>query len=95
MVWLFVFTTVYVSPHLTPDDFWSGWELDPLVIVGMSVASLLYAFGVVRVWRRAGIGHGVTRAQCIAFVLGVVVLFIALISPLAALGEELFSAHMA
>jgi putative membrane protein len=45
-------------------------------------------------WRRAGVGHGVSRVQVAAFAAGLLVLVIALVSPLDALSLTLFSAHM-
>ena len=66
----------------------------------MFVSSLLaltaasYAGGVMRLWRNAGIGHGVRVLQAIAFACGCLVIAAALLSPLDELSERLLSAHM-
>lgn len=78
-----------------PHDIWAAWTLDPLPIVPLIVAAALYARGVQSAWRRAGIGRGVTIWQVTAFAGGLLGLFLALVWPLDAMGEMLFSAHMA
>lgn len=54
-----------------------------------------YAAGVARVWRQAGVGQGVTRAQAAAFALGWLALVAAMLSRIDDLAETLFTAHMA
>jgi putative membrane protein len=49
---------------------------------------------VYRVWRRAGVGHGISRWEFAAFVSGWLTLVLALVSPLHPWGSVLFSAHM-
>src|SRR5215211_2709310 len=36
------------------------WDLAPLVVVPLAAAALLYLGGIVRLWRRAGVGHGIS-----------------------------------
>jgi cytochrome c oxidase assembly factor CtaG len=62
------------------------------LIVATGVA---YAAGVARLWRNAGVGHGVARLQAAAFACGWLALVAALLSPLDELAERLFTAHMA
>jgi putative membrane protein len=62
------------------------------LIVGTALA---YAAGVARLWRNAGVGRGVARRQVAAFACGWLALAVALLSPLDALAEQLFTAHMA
>jgi putative membrane protein len=57
-------------------------------------AGAVYAIGLARLWRHAGIGQGVTRAHASAFVAGWMTLVVALLSPLDEWSERLFSAHM-
>jgi len=59
-----------------------------------ALTAILYALGLFRLWRNAGIGHGIRRWEAVAFVGGWGVLAIALLSPVHHWGEELFSAHM-
>jgi putative membrane protein len=56
--------------------------------------SVLYARGVLRLWRRAGIGRGIGVADATRFGLGIAVLVLALMSPLDALADRSFAMHM-
>ena len=56
-------------------------------------SAAVYAAGVVRLWRHAGVGQGVSRAQVAAFAAGVATLYIAL-EWLHELSEQLFAVHM-
>lgn len=77
-----------------PQDLWAAWTLDPLFVVPLVVAIALYARGVHLAWRHAGLGRGVSLWQVTAFAGGLLALILALVWPLDALGEALFSAHM-
>ncbi|MDP8977141.1 MAG: cytochrome c oxidase assembly protein, partial [Actinomycetota bacterium] len=79
-----------VGPH----DLAGAWSLDPLVLLAVLVAGWWYAAGVGSLWRSAGRGQVITRAQVVAFLGGVGAVLVALVSPLDALGGALFSAHM-
>lgn len=68
---------------------------DPLVVFGLGLSSWLYARGMAELWRRAGFGQGIRRWEAGGFALGWLFLAVALVSPLHALGERLFSVHMA
>lgn len=70
-----------------PHDLWSSWNLDPLLLVALVVAAEAYRRG-----RAGSRRRDVWRARCFAGVL--VALFVALVSPLDALGSALASAHM-
>jgi putative membrane protein len=80
---------------LRPDTLWQAWNVDPLVLVPLLLAIGLYGRGLRQLWTRAGRGRGVGLAHVLAFAFGVAALFVALVSPLDALGETLLSAHMA
>lgn len=75
-------------------ELWAGWNTDVLVLAPLALCGILYATGVCRMWRRAGAGSGVRRGDAAAFAAGWLTLLMALVSPLDALGAELFSAHM-
>src|SRR3569623_1077094 len=78
-----------------PVPFLSGpFSLEPWVDAPLLLAAALYAAGVARLWHHAGVGRGVTRMQAACFVAGWLSIGIALVSPLDALGSQLFSAHM-
>jgi putative membrane protein len=74
---------------------WRGqWSWEPWVVSCLLLSAGLYAIGIARLWAHAGTGRGVSARQVGSFVLGWLLLVLALISPLDSLGEELFSAHM-
>jgi putative membrane protein len=75
---------------------WSelGWTWDPLPLGTLLGAATLYAVGVVRMWHRAGRGRGLTWTRVASFYAALLVLALALLSPLDALSDWLFAAHM-
>ena len=77
-----------------PHDLWSAWTLEPAVLLGIGGAALLYRRGLRRLWGRAGVGRGIRRWQAWCFAGGLFALVVALISPVDAVGEALFSVHM-
>lgn len=85
----------HAPASMAPETLWHTWTLDPLVLVPLLLAGWLYARGLRRLWTRAGGGRGIRYGHALSFALGMAVLFVALVSPLDALGEALLSAHMA
>lgn len=77
-----------------PEDFWTAWSLDPLVLLPIAGSAALYAWGLFLTWSRAGIGRGVSVWRAGAFLGGTIALVAALVWPLDAMGESLFAAHM-
>jgi putative membrane protein len=67
---------------------------EPWAVAALAASGLLYAIGVTRLWRKAGVGRGIARAQALRFVIGWSTLALALLSPIDAWGEALFSVHM-
>jgi putative membrane protein len=82
-----------ISPVISPDNVWSAWNLDPVIVTGLGVASVAYFAGLRRLWSR-GAGRGITVTQSVSFAAGITVLAIALLSPLDRLAQSLFFAHM-
>ncbi len=76
-----------------PAHLWR-WNLEPWLLSVLGLSAVLYAAGVLRLWRQAGIGRGIGRSAVAAFACGWLALAGALISPLDAWGAVLFSAHM-
>ncbi len=70
------------------------WTWSPWITIPLALSGGLYLSGVVRLWRRAGIGRGVRLWQAACFALGWGLLVLALVAPLHWLGERLFVAHM-
>jgi cytochrome c oxidase assembly factor CtaG len=77
-----------------PSNLWSYWNWQPLVLLGLGLTAALYGRGVWRLWGRAGRGQGIHYWQVVAFGAGLTTLAVALLSPLNALAQALFSAHM-
>jgi putative membrane protein len=78
-----------------PQDLWHHWSFDPLVWIPLLLAHILYVWGVLRAWARAGVNRIIHLWRAICFMAGELVLVSALISPLDPLGETLLAAHMA
>jgi putative membrane protein len=70
------------------------WSLEPWVVTLLLLSAALYALGVARLWRHAGLFRGISARQAAAFAAGWVALVVALVSPLDAISARLFSAHM-
>ena len=65
-----------------------AWSFEPLVIISLTITALLFIVG----WQRQRRAIRSWEALCFAF--GWLALFVALVSPLHAWGQVLFSAHM-
>src|SRR5207247_10753636 len=72
----------------------SHWVFDPISLACLLASGALYVAGVSRLWARAGRGCGVRPWQFGAFAAGWIALILALLSPVAAISEVLFSVHM-
>jgi putative membrane protein len=68
------------------------WQVIIAVVLSASVA--VYVVGLLRLWRNAGRGRGVRWINVVTFTGGIIALVVALLSPLSALSDVLFSAHM-
>lgn len=81
-------------PGLNHHTLWSAWSGQAWLWLLWGLPGLLVLLGIARLWRQAGAGSGVSRGQASCFLLGWLALGASLLSPLDALGEQLFSAHM-
>ena len=77
-----------------PHDAWTSWSFDALVVASLALSAFIYTRGVHRLWNSAGRGRGVTVGQRARFWTGWIVLAVALVSPVHAIGSLLFSVHM-
>ncbi len=86
----------HAHPGLAPEphDLWRTWPASPGVVAGLVAAGAWYAVGVRRAWARAGAGRGIVRWRAWAYVAGLVALALALLTPLDAMADALFTAHM-
>ena len=77
------------------DFSWTAWHGHPSVVIGLVVLTGAYLAGVGPLRRRYGLAPRVPKGQVTTFLVAVLVLYIAVLSPLHELGDEyLFSAHM-
>ena len=65
-----------------------------VLIVAIVLGALLYAKGIVALWRKAGVGRGIRRGQAVSFALGWAALAGSLLSPIDAWAERSFAMHM-
>ena len=84
----------HVGAPLEPHDLWGAWTFEPATVAALALSATLYAVGLRRLWRAAGIDRGIRRAEAWSFAVGWLLLVLSLVSPLHALGGVLFSAHM-
>lgn len=69
------------------------WNWNPLIAIILLLPTWAYMHGVMQLWKRQT-GTGVAQWQVAAYVLGIFSLFVALVSPVDTLGEQLLSVHM-
>lgn len=93
-VWGPLMAALHDPAPIGPDAFWTAWHWDPWLLAALGLAGLAYARGVTRLWRRAGRGRGIPRWRVGAYYAGMGALVAALLSPIHAAGEALFSLHM-
>jgi len=70
-------------------DLIRAWSFEPLVVISLIISALLFIFGLYRLK-----GRSIRTWEALCFALGWLALFVALVSPLHAWGQVLFSAHM-
>jgi putative membrane protein len=75
-------------------SLWTAWFTDRGPAVAILALAAGYGIGVRRLWHTAGTGRGITRRQSQCFAVAIAALAVGLLSPLDALAEELFAAHM-
>jgi putative membrane protein len=62
--------------------------------LGAAVSALLYGVGLFKLWRRAGVGHGVSFGQVACFILGWCAAAVPAVTALHVLGRQVFVLHM-
>jgi putative membrane protein len=70
------------------------WTPDPIVIPALAILTVTYAVGLRRLWRHAGPGKGIKKAEAASFGAGLLAATVALLSPLDYYSDLLFAAHM-
>jgi len=74
--------------------WWETWNLEPWLVALLFLSACAYGWGLAALWRSSGLGRGLPRWRPAMFYAGWLALVLALLSPLDALGEQLFSMHM-
>jgi cytochrome c oxidase assembly factor CtaG len=76
--------------------FWlTQWNSAPSLYIGVALLIALYLYAVGPLRKKYQLADSVKRSQVVLFIIGMLVMFLALASPLDELGDEyLFSAHM-
>jgi len=72
----------------------SLWEPRPVLTALIVATALLYARGVIALWQKAGIGHGVRVTHVVRFAIGWLTLAVVLLSPFDTLADGSFALHM-
>ena len=76
-------------------SIWAHWHGHPEVLIGLGLLQAVYLLGVGPLRERFGLADSVDPRQVATFTLGVLVVFVSLLSPLHVLADQyLFSAHM-
>ena len=77
-------------------SFWlTQWDWEPSIVVGTALIVGLYLYALNSLRKRYYPEEQVKTGQTVAFLLGMFIMFLALVSPLDELGDSyLFSAHM-
>jgi cytochrome c oxidase assembly factor CtaG len=71
-----------------------AWTTDPVIVVPIVLSGLAFALGTRRLLRRVRGGRAQLSRRIAAYAVGWLTLAVALTSPLHALGEQMFTAHM-
>jgi putative membrane protein len=72
---------------------WAAWVWSPGIIIPLAAALVLYARGLRLLWDEH-VGRGIRVWEAASFIAGWSVVAVSLLSPLHALSEQLFVAHM-
>ena len=84
----------HAPDRLAAPSVWSTWNTEAWLLLLLALSAAGYALGLRRLWTSAGGRRGVRTSQASCFALGWLALAGALVTPLDALGNHLFSAHM-
>src|SRR2546423_1034248 len=75
-------------------DLAGEWSFEPFVVIGLILSAGLFTIGLKRLWRESPKRKSIKPWEALCFAAGWLALFFALVSPLHAWGQVLFSAHM-
>lgn len=78
----------------TLNELWRAWEWEPVTLICIALAASLYARGLHRIWTALPPGRGIRFWEAACFAGGIIVLAMALLTPIHAWSRVLFSVHM-
>jgi len=81
-----------LAHHVAADAPGTTWQI--VLVLLFATSALLYAAGVARLWRKAGVDRGIRSVEAARFTIGWLLLVAALISPLDSLADRSFAVHM-
>jgi putative membrane protein len=70
------------------------WSWEPWVLASLALSALWYAAGILRLRRRLGAARVLGMGEIAAFAAGSATIFIALLSPIDSISDQLFCVHM-
>jgi cytochrome c oxidase assembly factor CtaG len=83
-----------MTPYPTFISTLSAWTFEPSTVLAAAVPSLIYALGLREMIRRGRLGQRVKPYHAALFYLGILLLILALMSPLDTLDGRSFAVHM-
>src|SRR5436309_1535676 len=75
-------------------DLARAWSFEPVVVISLAISAILFVVGLRHLWRESPKRRSIRTWEALCFGGGWLALFIALVSPMHAWGQVLFSAHM-
>ena len=85
---------LHAGAPLAPHDMWTAWSLEPAAMFLISLGGALYWRGSREMSERTTRARATLRRERLFFWAGLLVLLVALVSPLHRAGGVLFTAHM-
>src|SRR5512142_575901 len=79
---------------LTPHTLGSTWNFEPSILIPIAISVVIYLWGIRNIWQHAGVGRGINKRHYVSCLGALLALLLAFVSPLDALSDVLFSAHM-
>jgi putative membrane protein len=78
----------------SPANIWTSWNLNPVALLLIALVAALYCCGFVRLWHRRNVARAIRVWQAVAFLTGILLLLVTLVSPLDRLTLALLWVHM-
>jgi cytochrome c oxidase assembly factor CtaG/cytochrome c2 len=94
-LWIDTVLSYCASSHArVPPDRWFQWQFEPIVATSLAVVAALYVLGLYRLSNQIEVRIRPDKPHIGAFFSGILLVFVALCSPIETLADSLFSMHM-